>query len=64
MPKYVLDDPQAQLTAPDPPVFAVSSYAVCRDCDKDRPRERRCGDCAMTRLQDGKLPLGSRLIRY
>ncbi len=67
MPKdYVLPPTNGMQSdrVPDPPVFAVSSHAVCHDCDKDRPREQRCGDCAMTRLQDGKLPAGSTLVRY
>jgi hypothetical protein len=60
-PEYVIGRAPAEEVQP---FLAVANYAVCRDCDKDRPRALRCDGCPMTLMQDGKLPSVARLIRW
>jgi hypothetical protein len=62
---YVLDTRgRTGKRAPDPPVFAAASFEVCGNCDKTLARELRCDGCPMTRMEDGELPRGARLVRY
>jgi hypothetical protein len=61
-PDYVLDS-RRPLRVPDGPLVS-KSFAVCHSCAPELARSQRCDGCPMSRAEDGKLPAGSRLVRY